>query len=51
MSNSVEAMIDHVEEALLSSKRIAKGEKVVLVASLPIGAMGPANFILLHTIL
>jgi pyruvate kinase len=50
MSDTVEAMIDHVEEALLSSKRIAKGEKVVLVASLPIGAMGPANFILLHTI-
>lgn len=50
MSDSVEGMIEHVETALLGSKRIARGEKVVLVASLPIGAMGPANFILLHTV-
>jgi pyruvate kinase len=50
MSKSVEAMIEHVEEALLGSEMITRGEKVVLVASLPIGAMGPANFVLLHTI-
>lgn len=50
MSNSVEAMIDHVEGALLHSERITRGEKVVVVASLPIGEMGPANFVLLHTI-
>ena len=50
MSDSVEAMIEHVEGALLSSERISRGEKVVVVASLPIGAMGPANFVLLHTI-
>lgn len=50
MSQSVEEMIDHVETALISSGRISKGEKVVIVASLPIGAMGPVNFMLLHTI-
>lgn len=50
MSHSVEEMIDHVETALISSGRISKGEKVVIVASLPIGAMGPVNFMLLHTI-
>jgi pyruvate kinase len=50
MSDSVEEMIMHVESALLTSGRILKGQQVVLVASLPIGAMGPANFTLLHTI-
>ena len=50
MSHSVEEMIEHVERVLISSGQIPQGEQVVLVASLPIGAMGPANFTLLHTI-
>jgi pyruvate kinase len=50
MSNTVEEMIEHVESALLHSESITRGEKVVVVASLPIGEMGPANFVLLHTI-
>lgn len=50
MSHSVEEMIEHVERVLISSGQIPRGEQVVLVASLPIGAMGPANFTLLHTI-
>jgi len=50
MANSVEEMIQHVERVLVTSGRISRGEQVVLVASLPIGAMGPANFTLLHTI-
>jgi pyruvate kinase len=50
MSDTVEEMIEHVEGALLHSERIVRGDKVVVVASLPIGAMGPANFVLLHTI-
>jgi pyruvate kinase len=50
MAHSVEEMIQHVERVLVSSGQIPKGEQVVLIASLPIGAMGPANFTLLHTI-
>jgi pyruvate kinase len=50
MSYSVEEMIQHVETALITSGQFPRGEQVVLVASLPIGAMGPANFTLLHTI-
>ncbi|OGO18299.1 MAG: hypothetical protein A2Z14_03825 [Chloroflexi bacterium RBG_16_48_8] len=50
MAHSVEEMIQHVERVLVTSGRIPRGEQVVLVASLPIGAMGPANFTLLHTI-
>jgi pyruvate kinase len=50
MAHSVEEMIQRVEKALISSNQISRGEQVVIVASLPIGAMGPANFNLLHTI-
>lgn len=50
MANSVEQMIAHVEGALRAEEKVTRGQQVVLVASLPIGAMGPANFTLLHTI-
>jgi pyruvate kinase len=50
MAHSVEEMIDRVRQACLASGIVRSGEQVVLVASLPIGAMGPPNFTLLHTI-
>jgi hypothetical protein len=43
-------MIKRVREACLQSNAVKPGEQVVLVASLPVGAMGPPNFTLLHTI-
>lgn len=49
-SHSVEEMIERVREACLATGIVRSGEQVVLVASLPIGAMGPPNFTLLHTI-
>ena len=49
-ANSVEEMIDRVREACLSSGIANHGMQIVLVASLPIGEMGPPNFTLLHTI-
>jgi pyruvate kinase len=50
MAGSVEEMIDHVRGACLSSGIVQSGEQVVLVASLPVGKMGPPNFMLLHSI-
>lgn len=50
MAHSVEEMIERVREACLASEIVRPGEQVVMVASLPIGAMGPPNFTLLHTI-
>ena len=50
MAHSVEDMIDRVRDACLASGIVRSGEQVVLVASLPVGAMGPPNFTLLHTI-
>lgn len=50
MAASVEEMIGHVEQSLLASGQVTEGDRVVLVASLPVGAMGPANMTYLHTI-
>ena len=50
MAHSVEEMIDHVRDSSLASGLARRGEQVVLVASLPIGAMGHPNFTLLHRV-
>jgi pyruvate kinase len=50
MAHSVEDMIDRIRQVALAHGTIRKGEQIVLVASLPIGAMGPPNFAHLHTI-
>ncbi len=47
MAHSVEEMIYHVRQACLVSGLVAVGQQVVMVASLPIGKMGPPNFTLL----
>ncbi len=49
-ANSVEEMISRVRDACLASSIVNHGQQIVLVASLPIGEMGPPNFTLLHTI-
>ncbi len=49
-ANSVEEMIARVRDACLASGIVNHGQQIVLVASLPIGEMGPPNFTLLHTI-
>ncbi len=48
--DTVEAMIETVERELLQSGAIERGQQVVLVASLPVGAMGAPNFTYLHTV-
>ena len=47
---SVEAMLENVEQVIRGKGRAQPGQQIVLVASLPVGAMGPANFTLLHTL-
>jgi pyruvate kinase len=49
-ANTVEEMIQRVEETGTQAGIFKPGDQVVLVASLPVGAMGPPNFTLLHTI-
>jgi hypothetical protein len=50
MSSSVEQMIEHVHTACIESEFILPGEQVVMIASLPVGEMGPPNFTLLQTV-
>jgi len=50
MSDSVEGMIARVDETGVKSGVLQPGDQVVLVAGYPIGAMGPPNFTLIHTV-
>jgi pyruvate kinase len=50
MADSVEEMIEHVRKACLESGIVSAGEQVVMVASLPVGAIGPPNFTLLQKV-
>jgi hypothetical protein len=43
-------MILDVEEAFIHETGLSAGQQVVLIAGLPIGHMGPANIVLLHTV-
>jgi pyruvate kinase len=48
--NSLEAMLDHVDAALMRSDVVQAGDQVVLVCGFPVGAIRPPNMALLHTV-
>jgi pyruvate kinase len=50
MADSVEDMVARMEDALHQTTEVSDGDRVVLVASLPVGALGPANLTYLHTV-
>ena len=49
-SNTLEEMIHHVEDALLTFTTLSAGQKIILVCGFPIGAIRSTNLALLHTI-
>lgn len=49
-SNTLEDMINHVEETMFNFTDIEDGQKVIIVSGFPIGAMRSTNLALLHTI-
>jgi len=49
-SNSLEEMIDHVDEELMRSDVVQSGDQVVLVCGFPVGAIRPPNMALLYTV-
>ena len=49
-ATSVESMLSHIEAALIANTELSSGKQVVVIAGLPVGAMRPPNFTLLHTI-
>jgi len=49
-SNTLEEMIDHVDQALMRTEVVQAGDQVVLVCGFPVGAIRPPNMALLHTV-
>ncbi|MEW6718041.1 MAG: pyruvate kinase [Chloroflexota bacterium] len=49
-SNTVEDMLSHVEEVMMSATPVQAGQQVVMISGFPVGAMRPPNLALLHTI-
>ena len=49
-ADSVEAMLAHVEAAMLLNSPVRPGQQVIIIAGLPSTRLVPANFILLHTV-
>ena len=49
-ANSVESVINIVEEIAAQQFILTKGQQIVLVSGLPVGAMRQPNFLLLHSI-
>jgi pyruvate kinase len=47
---TLEEMIDHVDDALLEAGSVKPGEQVVLVCGFPVGAVRTPNMALLHTV-
>ncbi len=48
-ASTVEAMLRHVDAAMLQSAVIQPGQQVVLVRGFPVGALRTPNMALLHT--
>ena len=49
-SNTLEDMLDCVEDTIVSDTPIQRGQQVVLISGFPVGALRPPNIALLHTI-
>ena len=49
-ANSLEEMLDYVDEAMVASTPIASGQEVVVVCSFPVGSYRLPNLALLHEI-
>ncbi len=49
-ANSVEEMIQHLEDCILEKQLFQPGQQVAVISGLPVNAMKVANFTLLHTI-
>lgn len=48
--DTIEEMIDRVENTMISDTPIQHGNQVVLISGFPVGAMRPPNLALLHTV-
>ncbi len=49
-ADTLEDMLERVEETIVAYTPLQKGQQVVLISGFPVGAMRPPNIALLHTI-
>jgi pyruvate kinase len=49
-ATTVEAMLAHVDTAILAASNLTPGEQVVLISGFPVGTMREPNFALLYTV-
>jgi pyruvate kinase len=49
-AETMEAMLAHVEAAMLYDSPVRPGQQVIVIAGFPPSKMAPANLILLHTV-
>lgn len=50
LADTMEALIAHVESALLAETPIQRGQQVVLICGFPVSEVRPSNLVLLHTV-
>ena len=48
LTHSVEQLLSHMERILLASGRVQRGEKVIVMGSMPLGLGNPTNFLKMH---
>jgi pyruvate kinase len=49
-ADSLEAMLESVEQTMLKTTDIRPGQQIVLISGFPVGALCPPNLALLHTV-
>jgi pyruvate kinase len=49
-ASTLESMLSHVDNAIISSTDLEIGDQVIIISGFPIGSMRAPNFALLHTI-
>lgn len=49
-ADSLEAMLESVEDTMLKTTDIRPGQQIVLISGFPVGALCPPNLALLHTV-
>ncbi|HLF87646.1 MAG TPA: pyruvate kinase [Anaerolineales bacterium] len=50
LADTMEALIAHVESALLAETPVQRGQQVVLICGFPVSEVRPSNLIMLHTV-
>ncbi len=50
MADTMEALLAHVESALLAETPVERGQQVVLICGFPVNEIRPSNTVMLHTV-